>query len=114
MRSVPTGRITGSPTPKALMRLPMMSIALVIFSFCSYGLVVPRAGGLDLDAVGSDRADHRLAHAEGVDAFADDVDRLGDFLLLLVRVGRAEGRGAGSRCGRFRPGGSPARPRRRR
>jgi len=33
MRVSPTWRISGSATPNALMRVPMISIALVIFSF---------------------------------------------------------------------------------
>jgi len=43
---------------------------------------------LHLDARFAHLADERLGHAERVDAVADDLDRLGDFLLPRVRVGR--------------------------
>ena len=58
------------------------------------------AGELDFDAVFTDFADHGLRDAVGVDAGADDLDSLGDFLLTLFEValgiglvGRFEGDG---------------------
>jgi hypothetical protein len=60
MRFLPTGRMTGSATPRPLMRLPMISIALVSFllALCSMGR---RRGLVDLEREGDATRDRDRA-----------------------------------------------------